>query len=621
MLKAIYLLVLLSFTVTNANCQAKGDIQDRKLSYQELLDEMANCTDSVYSLSNALIVFDNAKDQRFLMGEDSLLSANLDTVYINTPIVLKEVHFEKRDDTFQPDFLKIRFQKSISLYNCEVEAQLPFVNCVFDNDITIEDEPGSNYTYTLLFSQCILNGISNFHIYSNRIDFQETIFNAKVQFQNNHPSRGPLSERCFIYFKTCSFHDFITASFTKTWLEFSNCTFNPINVKGNGRYILGTSDASSYLTFSHCLFDTTSKNYSLTPNGTFYSLRFYNNKFNIPLNIQESTIEDLTMHNNKFNALVNMTNVNFQSYKSELFYDDLGGALSVYSNRQTELYRPTSYHHFSDTIAAERLFSMFRRLTDHFKHRGNRKDYNQMFVEMKDLETMQLEYYYHQNPSTSNFFTLKMNRFLKEFSAYGTDPVIAIIYSIKVILIFAVFYFFFHNDWDYSNNQKIGNRLRFILRYFKIDKGLIEIEEAGKSYKNEAYLELLKESKTNKNQVPKFFYSFTNWYLTSNRGSESIRNIVLNRIDILKGTWAELDRAKQIRISFLSSLWFVLYLSYSILSKILNAITLSLNTFTTLGFGNIPTKGFSRYVVVLEGFIGWVLMTVFSVTLITQLLK
>lgn len=51
-----------------------------------------------------------------------------------------------------------------------------------------------------------------------------------------------------------------------------------------------------------------------------------------------------------------------------------------------------------------------------------------------------------------------------------------------------------------------------------------------------------------------------------------------------------------------------------------NAITLSLNAFITLGFGNIPTRGIARYVCVLEGFMGWFLLSIFTVALINQVL-
>ena len=54
--------------------------------------------------------------------------------------------------------------------------------------------------------------------------------------------------------------------------------------------------------------------------------------------------------------------------------------------------------------------------------------------------------------------------------------------------------------------------------------------------------------------------------------------------------------------------------------SLLNAITLSLNSFVTLGFGTIPTTGAARYVCILQGFIGWFLLSIFTVSLINQIL-
>lgn len=54
--------------------------------------------------------------------------------------------------------------------------------------------------------------------------------------------------------------------------------------------------------------------------------------------------------------------------------------------------------------------------------------------------------------------------------------------------------------------------------------------------------------------------------------------------------------------------------------SVINAITLSLNSFVTLGFGTIPTTGAARYVCIIEGFIGWFLLSIFTVSLINQIL-
>lgn len=48
--------------------------------------------------------------------------------------------------------------------------------------------------------------------------------------------------------------------------------------------------------------------------------------------------------------------------------------------------------------------------------------------------------------------------------------------------------------------------------------------------------------------------------------------------------------------------FFSLVLRFLIL--LINALTLSQNSFTTLGFGRIPTTGLARYVCIIQGFIG-----------------
>ncbi|OEK00201.1 hypothetical protein BFP97_01150 [Roseivirga sp. 4D4] len=52
----------------------------------------------------------------------------------------------------------------------------------------------------------------------------------------------------------------------------------------------------------------------------------------------------------------------------------------------------------------------------------------------------------------------------------------------------------------------------------------------------------------------------------------------------------------------------------------LNAFALSLNAFVTLGFGAIPTKGIGRYICIIQGFMGWFLLSIFTVSLINQVL-
>ncbi|MCE7995702.1 MAG: two pore domain potassium channel family protein [Roseivirga sp.] len=61
-------------------------------------------------------------------------------------------------------------------------------------------------------------------------------------------------------------------------------------------------------------------------------------------------------------------------------------------------------------------------------------------------------------------------------------------------------------------------------------------------------------------------------------------------------------------------------LSFGFFKSLLNAMTLSLNAFVTLGFGTIPTSGLARYICIIQGFIGWFLLSIFTASLINQVL-
>ena len=63
-----------------------------------------------------------------------------------------------------------------------------------------------------------------------------------------------------------------------------------------------------------------------------------------------------------------------------------------------------------------------------------------------------------------------------------------------------------------------------------------------------------------------------------------------------------------------------LKLAKGFLISMFNAFILSVNSFVTLGFGRIPTHGVAKYICILEGFLGWFLLSIFIVSLINQVL-
>ncbi|MEJ0031705.1 MAG: hypothetical protein WDO15_15605 [Bacteroidota bacterium] len=176
-----------------------------------------------------------------------------------------------------------------------------------------------------------------------------------------------------------------------------------------------------------------------------------------------------------------------------------------------------------DQISKERyyvnLLRLHKRIHDFYLDGGDIYSANILYVRIKDLETRHLVHEYEQASSFDLWIRIKLNKLLKFYTRYGTDPARAIIISLWVIFAFALFY---------------------LISDFK-----------------------------------------------------------------------KVIRVKKERRRFRT-------VSVNVLVALLNAYVLSLNAFVTLGFGEIPTKGVARYVTIIEGFVGWFLLTLFSVALISQ---
>lgn len=198
-------------------------------------------------------------------------------------------------------------------------------------------------------------------------------------------------------------------------------------------------------------------------------------------------------------------------------------------------YDATTSQQISDDVAYKRYLRINKTLYDHFKEVGDMKSANDTYVRIREIENIKLGILYDSIPSFKSFFDLNLNKLLKFYTNYGTDPAKALGISFYIIFAFGIFYFFFPSDWDITSKGKL-------LQNFK---DFIEKNEKG------------------------YIKPF-------------------------------------------------LYMSTGFIISIINATTLSLNAFTTLGFGNIPTHGLARYICIIEGFLGWFLLSIFTVALINQ---
>ena len=291
----------------------------------------------------------------------------------------------------------------------------------------------------------------------------------------------------------------------------------------------------------------------------------------------------------------------------------------AYSNSEEQNY--LNHYRVEDLVAYRKETNLRHNLYEFYKSKYQIDNANGVYRELKDLQTEKLKFVNQQDPSFESFFTWRINQFLKVFSAYGTKPAKAIIFSLYVIFLFSLIYLFFPNSWDKHGKNRIVNRYNFFFKYMQAKAGIHEVYLDDQKEELMSYEQFKSTIADAEQKVPKFFTATAlplyKWAISGTKLSAS----VLKRIDIMQGSWNELPKSKRIGKSILLIGAFLITILYDIIIKMLNALMLSINTFTTLGFGEIPIKGFPRYLAIIQGFIGWFMLTIFSVSLISQLLN
>ncbi len=565
MQKALAILLSCLFYVTV--CSAQQANRNRTInSMTDWIEEINNWPEEVYRQYDLTVLFDMEKDQKFVSSSPNPTTlgsyAINEQVSINKKVVLYGLRFPTFGESNIVLLQRLNFKEDFLLYNLK-------------NDRLILN----NLTFNKLFQLRLVE-----------TSFFMNIINSsfKGPFVFNNPERN------------------MTLTVAQSQLE-DGLSFSSSNSGIPSLFL----ESSSIKGLAH-----------IGRNSAMNSL-----------DISASTIDNLSLEgiiNNNFTirgsniSAILMENLRPPEGNTAVSFDQIQNKLFVVENDSTnspQKLTTDSPESFKNKQAYSRLNAQYTMLKGTYTARGDQDSYNAIYVAMKNFETKRLEYLYKENPSFDTFFTFKINQFLKVFSDYGTRPSKAIIFSMYVILAFALVYLFFPNHWDSHGKTRIVDRFSFFLKYMKRDAGMHDVYLEGKQGDILAYDEYKQLLESAGKDVPKFFQAtglpLYKWAISGTKLTAGF----LSRVDVMQGTWSELPQSKRVWKSVLLISAFLIALTYDIFIKMLNALMLSINTFTTLGFGEIPIKGLPRYLAIIQGFIGWFMLTIFSVSLISQLLN
>ena len=587
-MKYLHKLIILVFILFSLNSFAQDDKKySRVLTYSQMMEEMINCKEEKYVLEDAKVIMDNYKHT------DSI-------TIINHSIVIKNVDFFLTSGGSYLFFNNYIFEKYISFYKIAVYPHKNYFG----------DTPG--------------------------IGFNDCTF-------KNHFTLGTKNS-CSIYLNNCSTYDYFwirVLDNNSSSISISNSTFhlNKIGIcdsnKKSLRSIAFTLNKNTTLEISHSTFiaDTSQSWFQIF--GEVSELILDSCIFNANVTLKKlNIINRLTIVNNKISNTFDLSETRFpNSNVVDLRWAQFNKPLVMLEYEFTHcnnmmsndalnyLYTGHTLEQASNTIKYYQLTATYKTLLNIYKDRGDLESQNACYVAMKDMETVRLEYLYRSNKNVETYLYWKLNVFLKFFAKYGTSPVRSVMVSMWVILAFSVIYFFLYSEWDRIDRKFLISKHRKLLEYFSSEQKLEDFY--AEQYKDdfEEYETYKNDLETSKAGVPFLIRVLGKPLYYSSLFKHNVMTWLYNKSEILQGKWIDLTTSRKLYVGFVVGISVLLYISYLIIIRLLNSLMLSVNTFSTLGFGNIPVQGGARYIAILEGFIGWFLLSIFSVALISQILQ
>ena len=441
----------------------------------------------------------------------------------------------------------------------------------------------------------------------------------------------------FLDFKKCTFEGGfrMQRSTLIDYLKFDSCRFDiaekvdyqTLNLGLEPRTLFIDNKANNLdMTVQYCSFDVHPKNrpnpqyFISLQNSTFSNLKFIKSDIKASMDLQNSSISNnFQLHNTNVHDHILLFGLNINPLGTRMEWGLVERKIAYYDVQHKQLYSINNLKQIPLVIFND-LFSSYAIVYSAFKSQGNRYSTNQCYIEWKNVETQYLKKLYEKDRSAKTYFTYWMNVFLKVFCDYGTNPLKSLYMSFYVLLTFALIYFFLPHNFGhsrsnfYKNLQMFGNYLRHPEEFFS--KMTQKQQDIGD--RHQMVRSFVDNSKQNK--APFYFFLIALPDQILYRISKSSNRLVVGYTKIIH----RLRSSGKGFLRFLSDILFFLFILTIVLEHLimraLDSTALSVNIFTTLGFGNTDAKGLPMYLTVLEGFIGWFLLSFFSLSLISQLI-
>lgn len=330
---------------------------------------------------------------------------------------------------------------------------------------------------------------------------------------------------------------------------------------------------------------------------------------------------------------IGILNFDFPNKNANIsWYNFSGEKFSIFSMEENMIiaYQVKTEEQLSNNLLYNDLISAYNKFNALYHGRGDIVSANASYIEIKDIETRKQAYVQKVNPSRNNLINYKLNEFLSFFSDYATNPGKSLIYSIYMILLFASLYFFTFSKWDGMNYKYFISQFKIFSTYIISDYligDVIAMEKKKQENENEEQVTTVKNFletyKKEGKELPRILKLFGEPLYFLGRFRYEILPGLINFFNFQQQGWGNIKGLKKVWAGILILIISILFLVYVLVVKFINSLVMSLNSFVVIGFGSLPEEDntFAMYLSIIEGIIGWFLLTIFTITLLSQVLQ
>jgi hypothetical protein len=512
-----------------------------------------------YEYKDIKIVYDLKLDKA---GMDVRWSKGAEVLTIDFPVEFINVSF---DEHYWFLLRHYNFTKRVAIKSCQ-NLKLIAKECSFQNLISIEG--------------CVLDFV----------EFERCNINNGIYIASNTVNEHIYLKNSFIgFYKYTSVNDLPMFGFGKKHN-------NLLTIENKlGEYDIVVEKCRIQATAA--AIDSLGLGLNLT-NMHATSLVIRQNVFNnVPINLSNAMVENgFTFSLNQFTYICadgfsfNPANSNvewgYEGFTQHKRGQSLGIAgfklvVSNESSKRLKQYDPKAYptpdttRFISQSNDFQRLIAAYFQLYNYYKQTGNQDMANFCYYELKSVQTTY--YSLHLNRGTADetyqqtlLFKYWGNIFLRTFCDYGLNPFKAIMVSFYVLVAFALLYL------------------------------ILPLNILGLGYT---------------------IYQFGNLDVVRQGAPRlAVAEAILFGWLPLNGLPDPVPRS-MFGWQLLQAFSYFLRVSLYLIARGIACIMLSLNTFILLAAGEFPYRGYMLYLLILEGVFGWMLLTVFSVTLMSQLIQ